>query len=396
MFSIELQLLIESIKVVLLDKPKEKLIELFNNPAINWKRINHLLARHQIRPIVYEAARQSNFKNNFIEQMGHFSKVQSIKNLMDSHELTHILENFQQHNIEVLPYKGLVFLEKMYQNRPLRESGDIDIVVKPSDATKALKLLIEAGYTLEIDSANNENIINDIVERGQWREVSLSKMTKPGWKTSIDFHWGINETFQQYKFHLEDLFEDSKIDSFQKKQLLIPSQNTIFKQMLNHHGGRNCWLRLKDFCDFIVFMKAYPEQDFASLRILAAEMNMKVVFENGIQILESYFYENKVLSPLKTVKQITNFWEELKGPDMLSYKITLKSIHRSLQDSQISWWKYIMIHIKYYSIPNQVENKRLIVFPDNYVFLNAFSKSISYLFSRINPCDNARRFRYKG
>ncbi|CAH0997698.1 hypothetical protein EMA8858_03832 [Emticicia aquatica] len=396
MFSIELQLLIESIKVVLLDKPKEKLIELFNNPAINWARINHLLARHQIRPIVYEAARQSNFKNNFIEQMGHFSKVQSIKNLMDSHELTHILENFQQHNIEVLPYKGLVFLEKMYQNRPLRESGDIDIVVKPSDATKALKLLIEAGYTLEIDSANNENIINDIVERGQWREVSLSKMTKSGWKTSIDFHWGINETFQQYKFHLEDLFEDSKIDSFQKKQLLIPSQNTIFKQMLNHHGGRNCWLRLKDFCDFIVFMKAYPEQDFASLRILAAEMNMKVVFENGIQILESYFYENKVLSPLKTVKQITNFWEELKGPDMLSYKITLKSIHRSLQDSQISWWKYIMIHIKYYSIPNQVENKRLIVFPDNYVFLNAFSKSISYLFSRINPCDNARRFRYKG
>ena len=104
-----------------------------------------------------------------------------------------------QQNIQVLPYKGLLFLEKLYQNKPLREYNDIDIVVKPSDAPKAIQLLIKDGYVLHINiKTPNDEVTNDMLEGIPGREVGLHKANKLGFNFYIDFHWDITGSYHQY------------------------------------------------------------------------------------------------------------------------------------------------------------------------------------------------------
>ena len=378
----ELQILIEAIRVVLLKAPHDKLLHLLNSPKIDWKRLDKMVAYHQIRPVVYEALRQVNFFNNFTENLAQYSKKQAVRNMVNGQELGRVLLLFQSWHIEVLPYKGVLFLDSFYQNKPLRESGDVDLIVKPSQAARVIQLLMDDGYVLKIDQTPTKEIIEEIVKKASGREVSLRKTVQAGLTVEIDLHWGMNETFQSYTIDLDNLFETAAIGNFQHKQVLLPSLDSVFKMLLNHHGGRNCWLKLKDFADLIAFMNARPTAELTHLRQLAHQMKMTKVFEAGLQLLDAFFYPGTdSLKPNLT--QIVRFWEKSQYYDKLIPKFWFRKIHFSLQDEKISWLDYVLVQVKYLAVSYPSERKRIFYFNEQYVFLNASSKIVSYLWYRL-------------
>jgi hypothetical protein len=180
MISKELQLLIESIKIVLLDSSPEVFKHLANDPKLNWQRVDKLLKYHCIRPIFYQACRNINFHNDLVESVGVFTKKQAIKNLNEIVESKRVLTFLKDAGVPVLPYKGLLFLEKIYNNKPLREIGDFDILVSPKDAVKALELLIEDGYKLCVEGNISEHLLTEIIETTPSPEVGLDKKTPIG------------------------------------------------------------------------------------------------------------------------------------------------------------------------------------------------------------------------
>lgn len=389
-FSLELQILVEAIKLVLLKSNEKKFSELIHSSSINWNKLQKMLEYHRIRPVFYEACRMVGFENDWVIRAGKFTKRQVMTNLATGQELGRILSIFQEEKIKILPYKGILFSEKLYQNRPLRESGDVDVLVKPEDALNSLKILLKDGYKIsqkftEITDFGEDTLI-EIIERSQWKELGLDKVLVSGVNVHIDFHWGFSETFHQYHTPMEELFEKSSIDSFQRRLLLIPNTEIIFKMMLNHHGGRGCWLRLKDFCDLIAFRLQFPEILPEKLHLFASEMKMQRIFNVGMQIADELFFtaphyksENQNI-----INKIISFWETSKYFDSTLPKFKFKNIYRLLQDEPISWFTLINRHIKYYAVPNKVERKRLLIFPDNYVYLNAFSKFLSYILHRLS------------
>jgi len=72
-------------------------------------------------------------------------------------------------------------------------------------------------------------------------------------------------------------------------------------------------------------------------------------------------------------------WEYATHWDRIMPKIFLLRIYRKLQDRETSWSTLIYDQIKFHSLVNLTENKRLFVLPDRFVFLNAFSKLLSYI-----------------
>ena len=380
----ELQILIEAIRVVLLKAPQDKLLHLLNSPKIDWKRLEKMVVYHQIRPVVYEALRQVNFFNDFTENLAQYSKKQAVNNMVYCQEATRILSIFRSQNIPVLPYKGLLFLEKFYQNKPLREFLDFDIVVKPTDAVNALKILLNEGYELCTATTATDDALNHLIVTVPDREVALNKTTKLGLAVQIDFHWGISEVSHQQTIQLEELFDSAIISNFQGEQLLIPSNDSIFKMLLKHHGGRDCWLRLKNSCDLVAFLQSNPEMNILHLKQLAKETKLSNILTCGIGIAETYFYENaknKVANP-KVINQIVERWESATYWNTPSSKLKFNAIYRSLQDEMTSWQSYLMARIRYYAIVNPYEQKRLVVFDNQYVLLNASSKLVSYLWYR--------------
>ena len=387
MLSTELQILIASIRLVLLNKPKQELILLLENPSINWRKLIKMTVYHRIRPIIYEAFRQVDFNNDFTDNLSLFAKKQSIKNLIDKQETAYILDFLKKQNIQALPYKGQLFLECLYQNKPLRESCDIDIIVQPENAHKALKSLLEDGYQLSVEGEPTDDLLEKIY-RFYGREVGLDKKPKVGKNVHIDFHWGINEAFHEYPISVSDFFEEAQLSDFHNKRVLIPSVNSIFKMLLNHHGGRGCWLRLKDICDFIAFKKAYPQFEVTKMFEIAEKMEMLNILKQGIHLSDTLFLDSQERT-IQVNQKITNeilvFWDRAKHYDInnLTARFSYEKIYRSLQDKRLSWAKHALLKINYISTPNLIENKRLLILPDRYIYLNFFIKLMSGIWRRV-------------
>ena len=385
--SLELQILIESIRVVLLNKSKETLTDLIKKTSVDWNKLNKMTIYHRIRPVVYEAFRQVNFNNNFTENLGLFAKRQSIKNLVDSQEVLYILKFLNQHNIPALPYKGQVFLECLYQNKSLRESCDIDIIVQPQNAIKALKLLLADGYQLSVGGEPTDDLLERMYHF-YGREVGLDKKTMGSKNVHIDFHWGINESFHEYPIGVDDFFGEAQQSDFHKTQLLLPSTNGIFKMLLNHHGGRGCWLKLKDICDFIAFRNVYSQFSTEKMLEIAQKMEMVNTLKQGINLSDTFFSDTlikEVSESQKKAKAIFAFWDKAEHYiyDNLRARLAYEKIYRSLQDKNWSWYKSIRSNINLLSIPNPMESKRLMVFPDRFIFLNLFVKLLSGILRRV-------------
>jgi len=382
MISKELQLLIESIKVILLDSSPTVFKDLANDPKLNWQRVDKLLKYHCIRPIFYQACKNTNFQNDLVERVGVFTKKQAIKNLNEIVESKRVLTIFKDSGIPVVPYKGLLFLEKLYANKPLREIGDLDILVDPKDSVKALEVLIEDGYELCVEGNISKMLLKEIIKTTPSPEVSLVKKTPIGMNVHIDFHWGINEA-PQYRIDLPLIFSSAKMANFQNQRLLLPNNSSIFKMLINHHGGRECWVRLKDLADLIAFKRTYAEYTSDDLTKWSSEMDMKKIYLAAETLLESVFFaEYLPLDKLEnsvSLKRIVYMWEYATHWDKIMPKIFLIRIYRKLQDKNMNWSTLIYNQIKFHSVVSLTENKRLFVLPEKYVLLNAFSKLLSYM-----------------
>jgi len=387
-FTLELKILLEAVKLCLLNSPKDTFEVLINSNEVNWQKLNEMVIYHRIRPLFYEACRLVDFKNKEVKVFEKFSRRQAIKNLVISEELGRVLLLLQENGIEVIPYKGILFIEKLYKNKILRESSDIDILVKPRNALKAIKLLIQEGYAISTTHAEitsvDDSVLTELIERTQIQELSLLKDLPSGINVHIDFHWAVGETFHQYTLGVDELFEEANVETFQRRQLLIPNTKTIFKMMLNHHGGRGCWIRVKDFSDMLAFQNQHPELELATLQTWAAEMKMSRIFAIGNAIMQGIFLDSEPHQQIepKLQKHIFDYWETSKEYDHFWSKYNHRNIYRQLQDTPMSWLALSHQLVKYYAIPNEMEKKRLVVFPDRYVYLNAFTKLVSYAWFR--------------
>lgn len=385
--SIELEILIESIKVRLLAKSTEKLHNLIINPKVNWLRVEKLVIFHAIRPVVYDAFQKIGFENDFTKKIKLRAFTQSVVNLSTSHELARLLTLLQNQNIRVLPYKGLLFTHEFYNNQPLRENHDLDLLVHPNDARKALKILVNDGYTPTI--AENSKLINDELIDTMYNtfgliEIGLDKKTNIGTDIHIDFHWQLFEGFHNFQIDFKDFFKQQELREYFGKNVYFPKKEIQFLMLLNHHGGREAWCRLKHFCDLIAFQKTYSfsEKDLLNL---STNVAMKKNFEVGLSIYETLFHEKPPASTLlKIESKIINYWETGELWLKLSNRWHFEHI-KFLLDDNFDLKKRIWYEYTFFSTPNIIENPRLITFPHQFRFLNFCSKVITFIWKSFRP-----------
>ncbi|MCP9765694.1 nucleotidyltransferase family protein [Lacihabitans soyangensis] len=381
MLTRELRILIESIKVVLLDSSVGPLKELLEESRVNWKRLEKMVVYHQIRPILNEAFNRIDFKSPISKELREFTLEQTVKNLAEVSELNFLLELLWKNDIPVLPYKGLLFLEKIYLNKQLRESGDIDIIVQPKNALRALRLLLKYGYTFKFDMEVTDEALSSMISRSQWREVSLVKKIPIGLNITLDFHWAINETFHSYDLNLEDFFRNTIKSDFLGQPAIVPNFDYLFLMLLNHNGGRGTWLRLKDLCDLIEIKKQFTK---TKMPALAYQARMNSVYRTAMELLNVCFHRQNFKKLNVATVLIIKFWEKSEHVHLFIPKLKMYRIYRLVQDIRPTWFRYLNTFLKYYSVPNKGEKKRIVVFPDNYTVLNSLSKLVSYSLFRIN------------
>ncbi|MDD5347351.1 MAG: nucleotidyltransferase family protein [Candidatus Omnitrophica bacterium] len=71
---------------------------------------------------------------------------QASRNLFLLSQFDEVCRSFSRETIEFMPLKGIAFLGTLYDDFSRRFIGDMDILVKPCDCTRAVSLLTALGY----------------------------------------------------------------------------------------------------------------------------------------------------------------------------------------------------------------------------------------------------------
>src|SRR5579872_4480396 len=118
-------------------------------PAIRWDYLFQLAEDHGVLPLLYHAL--SGMPDWVpVEELARLNQSYQAnlhKVLFLSREFIRIADCLEATGIEYLPYKGLALAETLYGDIALRQSGDIDLLVRTRDVPRIRDAVAKIGYT---------------------------------------------------------------------------------------------------------------------------------------------------------------------------------------------------------------------------------------------------------
>lgn len=352
---------------------------------------NENLTFHAIRPILNQFLNASDSpKSQLSEQLNQYIQKQVFLNLQYAHEIRRLLTLFKQHAIKVLPYKGVLFVHELYGNKQLREVGDIDFLFHPDSAAAAMRLLLDEGYEFKaLDTSFDHLSPDDFIERllaakGQY-EVPFQKGN-----LHIDCHWGLHYGYLPYKIDFQRFFDTAVEADFYGVRCQIPSTETLFWMLILHHGGKEFWTRMKHFADLQAFLTSKGhELNWAEILKMAKAYQLYNIVCMGFYLLNTDFavpippeLQNAIAQQQtlfeKNGKNIRAYWHFAQPWAKLNGRLRFEQLLYQNQDEDFSWWAYFNKFYITYTLPNPVEHKRIVSFPDTYPTLNFISKVVTY------------------
>lgn len=376
----ELQFLFQAIRTVILGEnvaPKYK--------AINENELQRKLRFHSIRLIVNDFLPYDSQVTRVKGAVKAFSQNQAFLALQHQVETQRLFKLFRAENVRVLPYKGNLFAKLIYKNQQLREFSDIDLLFHPEDAAKGLQLLWNDGYASpDLKGISQSNKTEEIFNSQVTYELPLFKDG-----IHLDFHWGLHYNFLPYHVPFEACFQNLAIQSGFDQEIALPSNEMMFVMMINHHGGKECWLRLKNLVDLIMFFENVA-MDYSKAIALIEDSRLLTSLKNGLFISKTFFgyHLPQEMEALikdhrpKNLKLTTEFWEKAEHWGNLKPRIHFERILLKQQDKPFNSWSYFRAVYRSYSSPTPFELERLWTFPKGWYFLNFLSKIFTYLIKK--------------
>jgi hypothetical protein len=117
--------------------------------CLDWEWFKRIVERNQIVPLVYQ---------NLHKTLSDFSHSKILKSLRDSAlgqtrygmsqaaELVRVSESIGRAGLEMLALKGLTLSVIAYGNLTMRSTGDIDLLVPPTQVLEVERVLVSLGY----------------------------------------------------------------------------------------------------------------------------------------------------------------------------------------------------------------------------------------------------------
>lgn len=226
----------------------ERLLPLLREPP-RWKALLDLADRHGTQPLLYKAL--SKVKDAAApEQMRALEQSYQInlhKALFLSRELIRILDHLSEMGIEIMPYKGLPLAEAMYGDIALRQSGDIDMLIRPGDLRRIKQAVGELGYAPHspLSEAEEEQYLKSGYE---------CAFDGPPGRNLLEMQWAIQPRFYAVDFDMDALFRRAVTLTVAGHLMKTLSAEDLFL-VLSLHAAKHVWGRLIWLCDLARIMK---------------------------------------------------------------------------------------------------------------------------------------------
>jgi len=246
--------------------------------SLHWDLVLDLADRHGVEPLLYQAL--SDYKE--LIPVEHFSSVAQKyqtnihKSLMLSRELIRIVDELSAAGIAVMPYKGLALAEAVYGDIALRQSGDIDLLVRAADLTRIYEALAKLGFTKHLQWS-------PAVERSYLKSGYEFVFDGTAGRNLLEVQWAIQPRFYAVDFDLEQLFQRAVTVPVAGRAMKTPSLEDLFI-LLSLHAAKHVWGRLIWLSD-LARIAEIAKLDWSQIGITAKSLRIQRILRVTLLLL---------------------------------------------------------------------------------------------------------------
>lgn len=299
---LEIKLLLACSRTKISAELKTKIQSLVRQ-KVDWQYFIELAARHQLVSLVYHNLAEvcpDSVPSEYLAVMRQLYSRNTQKNLFVTRELIRIYRLFQQHQISVIPFKGMTLAMTAYKNLTFRDSCDIDLLISKKNFPLATELLLSLEYEKKEYTTNakdSEVLRQSLFLQSETRQKGYNFINHKK-KLAIDLQWSLTEkalsryfnlSFEQLEQNAGDvMLADTQLAQFAPETMVL---------YLCFHGSKHCWQSLKWICDLAEFINNHPELDWQAIARQARELKLTTMLHLGL-LLAHNFYQTEIPQPL--------------------------------------------------------------------------------------------------
>ena len=242
----------------------------FDN-TIDYSELFKVSCEHQVENIVAYALMPYKERIN-ADVWQKFEKsimITAAQDTRQTFELGKLLEGFENTDIDYMILKGYI-IKPLYPTTDLRVMGDVDILVKPAQATLAKTILTDLGYEITYENVREFNCVKN---RFIHMEIHLD-MISAQYKKYHDYYTDIwdkvtNVGGHSYKMTDEDYFIYHIV------------------HLMKHYRGTGTGIR--SFLDIWVFLKNKPQLDWDYIFSELKKLDLDIFAKNVTDLANMWF-----------------------------------------------------------------------------------------------------------
>jgi hypothetical protein len=227
---------------------KTLLLDPLLKAPVRWQRLFDLADKHGVQPLLHQALTGLDHAVPADELLKLRQTFQTNlhKSLLLSRELIRIVDHLAARGLDALPYKGLALAEVLYGDIALRQSGDIDLLIRARDVPRIRDVVCELGYTPHATLTAPQ-------ERAYLKSGYEYAFDGAAGRNLLEVQWAILPRFYAVNFSMEELFQRAETLNVAGHPMRTPSREDLLL-VLCAHAAKHVWGRLVWLCDIAQLM----------------------------------------------------------------------------------------------------------------------------------------------
>ena len=233
----EMELLIQCARLRL-DPQREARVRALIADGLDVEKLAALANFHKLLPLLYLHMQRDSIARDdpsLRDALGPLNMNNAQRSIRHIGELLEVIWMLEKDGIVSLPYKGPALAAQLYGNAILRQSSDLDLLVRRADVRRARALLIERGY-------RPKHPLSDAGEA--FMIANRYHETLVGASTVVELHWAFTNRDVAFPLDLDALaprltrlaLGGHEVNAFSPHDLLL---------VLCVHGAKHRWDRLE-------------------------------------------------------------------------------------------------------------------------------------------------------
>jgi hypothetical protein len=147
----------------------------------DWQAVMRDTARHEMEPLLYDGlanACPDSVPPDVLARLRVCFHANGLRNTLLSHELLRIFELLRTSGMAAIAFKGPALAWSIYDDPALRPMADLDLLVRPADFSRALRILLADGYRPAYDT-----------DARCFRGIREFPLNSPDSGVNVDLHW---------------------------------------------------------------------------------------------------------------------------------------------------------------------------------------------------------------